>query len=162
MICRTLRMRRILLDIITDMKVSLALLWLLASITPVFAADSIIIERPYARASAPGQMIGSGFMTIAHQGSSEDRLVSATTPIAREVQIHTMNMDGGVMRMRPVEGGLAIPAGGRVVLQPGGLHLMFMEISAPLVAGTVFPVTLRFAKAGEIKVEFNVEARPIK
>jgi copper(I)-binding protein len=63
------------------------------------------------------------------------------------------------MRMRPVEGGLAIPADGRVVLQPGGLHLMFMEINAPLVAGTTFPVTLRFAKAGEIKVEFNVEAR---
>lgn len=144
------------------MKTSLALLWLLASITLVFAADPITIERPYARASAPGQMVGGGFMTIVHQGSSEDRLVSATTPIAREVQIHTMNMDGGVMRMRPVEGGLAIPAGGRVVLQPGGLHLMFMEISAPLVAGTTFPVTLRFAKAGDIKVDFNVEARPTK
>jgi copper(I)-binding protein len=79
--------------------------------------------------------------------------------MAREVQIHTMNMDGGVMRMRPVEGGLAIPAGGRVVLQPGGLHLMFMELSAPLVAGSTFPVTLRFANAGDIKVEFNIEAR---
>lgn len=144
------------------MKTSLALLLLLASITQVFAADPITIERPYARASAPGQMVGGGFMTIVHQGSSEDRLVSATTPIAREVQIHTMNMDGGVMRMRPVEGGLAIPAGGRVVLQPGGLHLMFMDISAPLVAGTTFPVTLRFAKAGDIKVDFNVEARPTK
>ena len=155
-------MYRILHDIITLMKTSLALLWLLASITPIFAANPITIERPYARASAPGQMVGGGFMTIVHQGSSEDRLVSATTPIAREVQIHTMNMDGGVMRMRPVEGGLAIPAGGRVVLQPGGLHLMFMDISAPLVAGTTFPVTLRFAKAGDIKVEFNVEARPTK
>jgi len=155
-------MYRILHDIITLMKTSLALLLLLASITQVFAADSITIERPYARASAPGQMVGGGFMTIVHQGSSEDRLVSATTPIAREVQIHTMNMDGGVMRMRPVEGGLAIPAGGRVVLQPGGLHLMFMDISAPLVAGTTFPVTLRFAKAGDIKVDFNVEARPTK
>lgn len=155
-------MYRILHDIITLMKTSLALLLLLASITQVFAADPITIERPYARASAPGQMVGGGFMTIVHQGSSEDRLVSATTPIAREVQIHTMNMDGGVMRMRPVEGGLAIPAGGRVVLQPGGLHLMFMDISAPLVAGTTFPVTLRFAKAGDIKVEFNVEARPSK
>lgn len=155
-------MHRILHDIITLMKTSLALLLLLASITQVFAADPITIERPWARASAPGQMVGGGFMTIVHRGSDEDRLVSATTPIAREVQIHTMNMDGGVMRMRPVEGGLAIPAGGRVVLQPGGLHLMFMDISAPLVAGTTFPVTLRFAKAGDIKVDFNVEARPAK
>ncbi len=155
-------MHRILHDIITLMKTSLALLLLLTSITQVFAADPITIERPWARASAPGQMVGGGFMTIVHRGSDEDRLVSATTPIAREVQIHTMNMDGGVMRMRPVEGGLAIPAGGRVVLQPGGLHLMFMDISAPLVAGTTFPVTLRFAKAGDIKVDFNVEARPAK
>lgn len=144
----------------TVMKTPLALLLLLTSITQVFGADSIAIERPWARASAPGQMVGGGFMTIIHQGNGEDRLVSATTPIAREVQIHTMNMDGGVMRMRPVEGGLAIPAGGRVVLQPGGLHLMFMDLSTPLVAGTTFPVTLRFAKAGEIKVDFNVEARP--
>lgn len=144
------------------MKTPLALLLLLASISQVIAADPITIERPFARASAPGQMVGGGFMTIVHQGGAEDRLVSATTPIAREVQIHSMNMDGGVMRMRQVEGGLAIPAGGRVALQPGGLHLMFIDLNAPLIAGASFPVTLRFAKAGEIKVEFSVEARPTK
>lgn len=141
------------------MKLPVVVLILIASLAQSFAASPITIERPWARASAPGQTVGGGFMTILHQGATEDRLVSATTPIAREVQIHTMNMDGGVMRMRPVEGGLAIPAGGRVVLQPGGLHLMFMELSAPLVAGSSFPVTLRFANAGDIKVEFNVEAR---
>ena len=141
------------------MKLPVVVLILIASLAQSFAASPITIERPWARASAPGQAVGGGFMTILHQGATEDRLVSATTPIAREVQIHTMNMDGGVMRMRPVEGGLAIPAGGRVVLQPGGLHLMFMELSAPLVAGSTFPVTLRFANAGDIKVEFNIEAR---
>jgi copper(I)-binding protein len=141
------------------MKLPVVVLILIASLAQSFAASPITIERPWARASAPGQTVGGGFMTILHQGATEDRLVSATTPIAREVQIHTMNMDGGVMRMRPVEGGLAIPAGGRVVLQPGGLHLMFMELSAPLVAGSTFPVTLRFANAGDIKVDFNVEAR---
>ena len=141
------------------MKLPVVVLILIASLAQSFAASPITIERPWARASAPGQTVGGGFMTILHQGATEDRLVSATTPIAREVRIHTMNMDGGVMRMRPVEGGLAIPAGGRVVLQPGGLHLMFMELSAPLVAGSSFPVTLRFANAGDIKVEFNVEAR---
>jgi hypothetical protein len=141
------------------MKLPVVVLILIASLAQSFAASPITIERPWARASAPGQAVGGGFMTILHQGITEDRLVSATTPIAREVQIHTMNMDGGVMRMRPVEGGLAIPAGGRVVLQPGGLHLMFMELSAPLVAGSTFPVTLRFANAGDIKVDFNVEAR---
>lgn len=141
------------------MKLPVVVLILIASLAQSFAASPITIERPWARASAPGQTVGGGFMTILHQGATEDRLVSATTPIARDVQIHTMNMDGGVMRMRPVEGGLAIPAGGRVVLQPGGLHLMFMELSAPLVAGSTFPVTLRFANVGDIKVEFNVEAR---
>ena len=141
------------------MKLPVVVLILIASLAQSFATSPITIERPWARASAPGQTVGGGFMTILHQGATEDRLVSATTPIAREVQIHTMNMDGGVMRMRPVEGGLTIPAGGRVVLQPGGLHLMFMELSAPLAAGSTFPVTLRFANAGDIKVEFNVEAR---
>jgi hypothetical protein len=141
------------------MKLPVVVLILIASLAQSFAASPITIERPWARASAPGQTVGGGFMTILHQGATEDRLVSATTPMAREVQIHTMNMDDGVMRMRPVEGGLAIPAGGRVVLQPGGLHLMFMELSAPLVAGSTFPVTLRFANAGDIKVEFNIEAR---
>ncbi|MGA1376475.1 MAG: copper chaperone PCu(A)C [Steroidobacteraceae bacterium] len=141
------------------MKLPVVVLILIASLAQSFAASPITIERPWARASAPGQTVGGGFMTILHQGATEDRLVSATTPIARDVQIHTMNMDGGVMRMRPIEGGLAIPAGGRVVLQPGGLHLMFMELSAPLVAGSSFPVTLRFANEGDIKVEFNVEAR---
>ena len=141
------------------MKLPVVVLILIASLAQSFAASPITIERPWARASAAGQTVGGGFMTILHQGATEDRLVSATTPMAREVQIHTMNMDGGVMRMRPVEGGLAIPAGGRVVLQPGGLHLMFMELSAPLVAGSTFPVTLRFANAGDIKVEFNIEAR---
>jgi len=141
------------------MKFPLALLVLVISIGHAIAADSITIERPWARASAPGQTVGGGFMTIVHQGDGEDRLIAASTPIAREVQIHSMNLGGGVMRMRPVEGGLAIPAGGRVVLQPGGLHLMFMDISAPLVAGRTFPVVLRFAKAGEVKAEFSVEAR---
>ena len=141
------------------MKLPVVVLILIASLAQSFAASPITIERPWARASAPGQTVGGGFMTILHQGATEDRLVSATTPMAREVQIHTMNMDGGVMRMSPVERGLAIPAGGRVVLQPGGLHLMFMELSAPLVAGSTFPVTLRFANAGDIKVEFNIEAR---
>jgi copper(I)-binding protein len=141
------------------MKFLLAAVVLVASVGHAIAAGPITIERPWARASAPGQTVGGGFMTIVHQGNGEDRLISASTPIAREVQIHSMNMDGGVMRMRPVEGGLAIPAGGRVVLQPGGLHLMFMDIGAPLVAGSTFPVTLRFAKTGEVKVEFSVEAR---
>ncbi|MFM7396791.1 MAG: copper chaperone PCu(A)C [Gammaproteobacteria bacterium] len=141
------------------MKFPSLVLVLLASLTWAFAAEPITIEHPWARASAPGQSVGGGYMTLIHQGNGEDRLVSVTTPIASEVQIHSMTMEGNVMRMRAVEGGLAIPAGGRVTLQPGGLHLMFMDLSAPLVAGTSFPVTLRFANAGDIKVEFNVEAR---
>ncbi|MBM4192408.1 MAG: copper chaperone PCu(A)C [Gammaproteobacteria bacterium] len=142
------------------MKFSSLPLVLLALLTRAFAAEPITIERPWARASAPGQMIGGGFMTIVHQGNDEDHLVSAKTPIAREVQIHSMTIDGNVMRMRALEGGLVIPPGGRVTLQPGGLHLMFIDLGAPLIAGTSFPVTLRFAKAGDMKVNFNVEARP--
>jgi hypothetical protein len=72
------------------------------------------------------------------------------------VEIHAMSMDGDVMRMRQIDG-IDLPAGGMVELKPGGFHLMFMELKAPLQAGTRFPLTLRFEKAGELAVTVAVE-----
>lgn len=121
-------------------------------------ADSIRIERPWARATVPGQSVGAGYLTIINRGRSEDRLVAVSSPISREVQTHSMTLDGSVMRMRPIEGGLRIPAGSRVTLEPSGLHLMFVDLQSPLIAGSRFPVTLRFAVAGELRIEFRVES----
>ena len=114
------------------------------------------IENAYTRATVPGQMAAGGFMKIENRGAA-DQLISASSPVAGEVQLHEMAMDGNVMKMRQVKD-IAVPAGGAVELKPGGLHLMFMNIKAPLAAGETVPVKLKFAKAGEVEVKMPVNA----
>jgi len=70
------------------------------------------------------------------------RLVAASSPWAGVVEVHEMAMDGSVMRMRALSGGLALPAGKTVELKPGGYHLMMMDLKQPLKAGDQVPVTL--------------------
>ena len=117
---------------------------------------SIKVENAYTRATVPGQQVAGGFMKIENKGAA-DQLVSASSPVAGEVQLHEMAMDGNVMKMRQVKD-IAVPAGGEVELKPGGLHLMFMNIKAPLAAGESVPVKLKFAKAGEVEVKMPVNA----
>jgi copper(I)-binding protein len=117
---------------------------------------SVQIENAYTRATVPGQQVAGGFMKIENQGAV-DQLISASSPVAGEVQLHEMAMDGNVMKMRQIKE-VVVPAGGSVELKPGGLHLMFMNIKAPLSAGETVPVKLKFAKAGEVEVKFPVNA----
>lgn len=130
----------------------------LIAVGPTHAAGPITVENAWTRATAAAQTVGGGFMTIVNGGKTEDRLVSASSPVAAEVQIHDMTMDGGVMRMRQLSDGLAVPAGARVELKPRSLHLMFMQLKAPLTAGQTVPVTLQFRDAGSVAVQFRVEA----
>jgi copper(I)-binding protein len=117
---------------------------------------SIKVENAYTRATVPGQQVAGGFMKIENKGAA-DQLVSASSPVAGEVQLHEMAMEGNVMKMRQVKD-IAVPAGGSVELKPGGLHLMFMNIKAPLATGESVPVKLKFAKAGEVEVKMPVNA----
>lgn len=117
---------------------------------------SIKIENAYTRSTVPGQQVAGGFMKIENKGGV-DQLVSASSPVAGEVQLHEMAMEGNVMKMRQVKD-IAVPAGATVELKPGGLHLMFMNIKAPLAAGETVPVKLKFAKAGEVEVKMPVNA----
>ena len=117
---------------------------------------SIKIENAYTRATVPGQQVAGGFMKIENKGIA-DQLVSVSSPAAGEVQLHEMAMEGSVMKMRQVKD-IAVPAGGSVELKPGGLHLMFINIKAPLSAGESVPVKLKFAKAGEVEVKMPVNA----
>ncbi len=123
-----------------------------------FKAGTLTITHPWARETAQGQVVGGGFMEIRNTGKTEDRLIAASSPVAAEVQLHTMTMDNGVMRMRQVKDGIAIPAKQTITLKPGGLHIMFMGLKAPLAKGTTIPATLRFQRAGAIKVRFAVQA----
>lgn len=117
---------------------------------------SVQIENAYTRATVPGQQVAGGFMKIENKGAA-DQLISASSPVAGEVQLHEMAMDGNVMKMRQLKE-VVIPAGGSVELKPGGLHLMLMNIKSPLTAGEAIPVKLKFAKAGEVEVKFSVNA----
>ena len=111
------------------------------------------IEDPWARPTVAGQAAGGGFLKIT--SATADRLVGASAPVSKTVELHTMQMDGDVMRMRQVPA-IELPAGRSVELKPGGLHVMFIGLNQPLQEGASFPLTLRFEKAGEVKVEVQV------
>lgn len=117
----------------------------------------LMIGLPYARATVPGQTAGGGFLTIENKGA-DDRLVAARAAVSNTVELHTMTMDGNVMKMRAVDA-IPVPAGRTVELKPGGLHIMFIGLKAPLGEGDSFPMTLRFEKAGEVTV--NVKVQPV-
>lgn len=128
----------------------------LAATAQDFKLGAIQIDQPRTRATAAGQSVGGGFLKLTNGGPA-DRLVAASSPASKTVELHTMRMDGDVMRMREVEA-IELPAGQTVELKPGGLHLMLMGLKAPLKAGDSVPVTLKFEKAGEVTVQLKVEA----
>lgn len=120
-------------------------------------AGDLTLNHPWARATAPGAPVSGGYMKITNNGTASDFLVGGAADFAGKVEIHEMVMEGDVMKMRPVEGGLEIPAGGSVELKPGGYHVMFMGMNKQLVADTYEHATLVFRNAGEVAVEFAVE-----
>lgn len=132
--------------------VFLQALVLLAAV-PAFA--QVAIDKPWARATAPGARVAAGYMVVQNKAAAADRLVSASSPAAARVETHVHIHEGGVMKMREVPG-YAIPAGGSFELKPGGAHLMFMDIRHPFKEGEKVPVKLVFEKAGEVNAEFHV------
>lgn len=127
----------------------------LALIVALPAWAQVTVEKPWARATAPGAQVAGGYMLIRNAGAAPDKLLSVSSPAARRVETHVHIHEGGVMKMREVPG-YDVPARGSFELKPGGAHLMFMEIRKPFVEGEKIPVTLKFEKAGEVKVEFHV------
>jgi len=129
---------------------------------PLIAATvrvgNLAISGAWSRESASGQSVGGAFMTIANVGPSDDRLLGGSSPVAAQVQLHTMSMEGGVMRMRQVQGGLAIPARGNLELKPGGFHIMLIGLKHPLRQGEAVPLTLRFQRAGRVTVRVIVQS----
>lgn len=120
-------------------------------------ASVIAITDPWSRETAEGQNAGGAFMTIANTGTAADRLTGGSSPVAGRVEIHTMTMEDDVMRMRQLEDGLEIPAGGNVTLKPGSFHVMLMDLKQPLKAGEAVPLTLTFAGAGPVETALEVK-----
>jgi len=113
------------------------------------------IDKPWARATAPGARVAAGYMVIRNPGTAADRLESASSPASARVELHVHINEGGVMKMREVPG-YDVPARGSFELKPGGAHLMFMDIRRPFKEGEKLPVKLKFEKAGEVSAEFHV------
>ncbi len=116
----------------------------------------IVIEHPWSRQSPMKADVAAGFMTITNTGASDDRLVKASSEISAMTQIHTMKMEGDVMKMEELPDGIVIPAGGSVVLKPKSLHIMFMGVKQQVNEGEVFKGTLTFEKAGTVAIDYEV------
>ncbi|WP_119940283.1 copper chaperone PCu(A)C [Neorhizobium sp. NCHU2750] len=121
-------------------------------------AGDIAVDGAFVRAMLPGQPVGGGYLVISNSGSADDRLLSASSPSAGSVEIHEMSMQGQTMTMRKLSGSLDVPAGQKVELQPGGMHLMFMKVKTPFKLGDSVPLTLNFEKAGKLEVSLPVKA----
>ena len=119
---------------------------------------SITVEQPWARATPAGALTSAAYMTLDNKSSSADRLIGVSSDIAAKLQIHEMTMLNGVMQMRQLTDGLPVPAGGSVALKPGSYHIMLIGLQRPLAAGDSFPLTLTFAKAGNVSVTVPVRA----
>jgi periplasmic copper chaperone A len=119
-------------------------------------AGSIVVRAPFSRATPPGASVAGGYFSIENAGPAPDRLVSLTADVAPRSEIHEMKMDNGTMIMRPVAGGLVVPAGGKVELKPGGYHIMFVGIVRQLKAGETIKAVLTFEKAGPVTVDMPV------
>ena len=121
-----------------------------------YQLDTLRIDRAFARATPPGAKTGVVFFIVDNAANTADRLLRASTPIAAGVALHQMAVDEGMMKMRAVPS-LEIRPGGRLELQPGGYHLMLLDLKQPLRVGEKFPLTLTFARGGSITVSVQVE-----
>ena len=122
---------------------------------PASAQAPLVVHEPWARAAMAGRT-SAAYMTIENTTGTLDRLVSATSPAARVVELHTHLMDGGVMRMRPVTA-IEVNPGEPAVLRPGGLHIMLIDLARQLRPGETIPLTLRFERAGEVTIQVPVQ-----
>jgi len=137
---------------------SIRLFGFLAGLVIVNAAlaqtSQLAVDNAWARATPDKAENGAAYLTI--RSPTPDRLLSVASPVAKKVELHTMEMAGMVMKMRPLAG-LDIPAGQPVTLKPGAEHIMLEGLGAPLREGQSFPLTLTFEKAGAREVSVAVE-----
>lgn len=121
-------------------------------------AGNIAITSAWTRQTPPNAKVAGGYLTLTNNGDTSDTLIGGAVNFAKRVEIHEMAVTDGVMRMKPVDGGLTIEPGKSIELKPGGFHIMFMGVSKTPVQGETVPVTLTFEKAGDVMVLMPVAA----
>lgn len=127
--------------------------------TSAFAQDAnlgtITIAHPWARATPGAVKNSAAFMVFDNKGTA-DKLIGVSGDVAKEIQIHSMITEAGVMKMREIKS-LDIPANGKAELKPGGFHVMLIGLKDGLKEGATFPLKLKFEKAGEVTVQVTAE-----
>lgn len=127
--------------------------------SPAAVHGALEMRRPWARASRdslPGGTVGA-FLSVTNKGPADDRLVAASSPAAKHVELHGIKVVGAGLEMRPLGSGLAVQAGYTMTLKPRGYHLLLQGVKVPLLKGSMLPITLTFEKAGAVAVDFAVE-----
>jgi copper(I)-binding protein len=120
-----------------------------------YQLDSLVISHPWSRATAAGMPMGVAYLSITNNGKDADVLIAASTPAAARVEMHQTTITDGIARMRPL-GELVIEPGSTVKIEPGGIHLMLVDLKAPLEAGKPVPLELTFRRAGRITLRLAV------
>ena len=140
------------------MKVNVLVITAMAALVAQSAwAANLSVTDAWARATMPGQKVSAAYMQL--QSDADARLVSASSPAVPRVEVHEMKMDGDVMRMREVKS-IELPKGKTVSLEPGGYHIMLMNLTKPIAAGEVIPLTLVVESGGKRQtIEVKAEAR---
>jgi len=118
------------------------------------SGGAIEVKNAWARATPGGAENGAAYLTL--EAPAGDRLTAVSTPVAKKAELHIMSMDGGIMKMRPLDG-IDLAPGQETSLKPGGAHIMLMGLNRPLQAGQTFPLTLQFEKSGAREVQVHVE-----
>lgn len=114
------------------------------------------IEHAWIKETPPNHPVTGGYLKIENDGNTADVLIDVSADFAMKSEIHEMKMEGDVMKMRPLENGLVIPADGEVYLKPGGYHLMFMKLKQQMIPMDVHQVTLTFKNSGSITIPMTV------
>jgi periplasmic copper chaperone A len=123
-----------------------------------YRVGSMVITQPWARATPKGASTGAAYMTITNTGNAPDRVSCVSSDASATCQIHIMAMEDGMMKMRPVEGGLEIKPGETVTFAPSSLHLMLVNLKHPLDQGKTVKAALKFENAGTVDIEYPVAA----
>jgi len=124
----------------------------------IHADEAVTVAHAWVRATAPGQRVAGAYLEISSAAPS--RLVAASSPVAGSVEIHSMRLENGIMTMRQLES-LELPAKQTVKLEPGGLHIMLLDLKSPLKPGDKVPlrITLQYADRSKTVVEVQAEVR---
>ena len=132
-----------------------------AALAHAYAPEGLHIRHPWTRATPPGSQVAAAYLLLRNRAAQAERLLGASTPLAARVEMHDNVKEGEVYRMREFKS-LEVPAGGKVEFLPSGKHLMLIGLKRPLKEGERIPLVLRFERAGEVRVEIEVEAMTSK